>query len=112
AVAHPVDQVDEVFARGRLGEPVLVLETRDESCVAERARRRDDLRRLEEQVEVLRLAINASVFVNRVRTRDDVADAGGIERTEGTAIDLALVVGDPEITVRERLAFFGCQASR
>ena len=42
AVPHAVDQIDEVLPRRRLGEPVGILEPRDEPGVAQRARRRHD----------------------------------------------------------------------
>ena len=66
---------------------------------------------LEEQIEVLGLAVDAGVLVDRVRAGDDVRDAGGVERLEGTPVDEAFVLRDPEIAVRERLPLLRRQAS-
>ena len=112
AVAHPVDQIDEVLAEGRLGEPVRVLEPRDEPGRAQRARGRDDRCRLEEQIEVLGLAVDAGVLVDGVGAGDDVGHARGVERLERALVDLALLLGDPEIAVGQGLSLFRGQPPR
>ena len=106
AVAHPVDQVHEVLTDGGLRQPVRILEPCHEASVAQRAAGVDDRCRLEEEVEVLRLAIDARVLVDGVRAGHDVRHARRVQGFERTPVDLALLIGDPEIAVRHGLAFF------
>ena len=69
AVPHPVNQVHELVADERLRQPVQILEAHDEPGVVQRARGRNDGRRLDEQIEILRLPVDAGVLVDRVGAR-------------------------------------------
>src|SRR5204863_9517592 len=88
----------------RLGQPVRVLEPGHEPGLAQRAGGRHDRLRLEEQIEVLGLAVDPGVLVDRVGAGDDVRDAPGVQGFERLAVDSAFLVGDPEIAMCDRLA--------
>src|SRR5690606_24966345 len=92
-----------------LGEPVRLLDRRREPLVAEHACRIDDYARLEEQIEVLGLPVDAGVLVDRVQSADDVRDTRSIERAQCLPIDDALVFRNPELAVRDRALFLAAQ---
>src|SRR5689334_12748062 len=56
AVSHPVDQIDEVLAHRRFGEPVWRFEPGDEAGGAKHRRGLDDCLWLEEQIEIFGFA--------------------------------------------------------
>ena len=112
AVAHAVDQIDEVLAERGLGQPVRILEPRDEPGRPKRAGGRDDRRWLEEQIEVLGLAIDAGVLVDGVGARDDIRHARGVDGVERPLVDLPLFLGDPEIPVGQRFSLLRGQPPR
>ena len=112
AVAHAEDQIDEVLADGCLREPVRVFEARHEPCIAKRSGCGHDGRRLEKQIEVLGLSVDPGVFVDGVCAGDDIGDVGGVEGSERAAVNLALLFGDPEITMGQGFPFLGCEPAR
>src|SRR5687768_12271225 len=62
--------------------------------------------RLHEDVEILRVAIDAGVLVDRVRARDDVGNPVLVERTERSLVHLTLGFRNPEVAVSHRLSLF------
>src|SRR5690606_3617277 len=62
--------------------------------------------RLDEQVEVLRLAVDSGILVDCVGTGHDEGDTAPVERADCPLVLLALHLGDPEVTVGDRLPFF------
>ena len=87
-----------------------VLEPHDEAGVVQRLRSWQDRGGLDEEIEILGLAIDAGVLVDRVGAGDDEWDACRVERLERAAIDFALLFRDPEVAVGQRLSLFGRQA--
>ena len=88
-----------------------ILETHDEAGFVQGMRRGEHRRRLDEQIEILGLPVNAGVFVNGVRARDHERDLRGVEGLQRAAIDFAFLVGYPEVPVGQRLSFFRRQTS-
>src|SRR5690606_10980486 len=92
-----------------LGEPVRLLDRRREPLVAEHACRIDEYARLEGQIEVLGLPVDAGVLVDRVQSADDVRRTRSIERAQCLPIDDALVFRTPELAVRDRALLLAAQ---
>jgi hypothetical protein len=84
---------------------VSIFEAGDEPGVLQRPSRGDHGRGLEEQVEILRLPVDAGVFVDGVCAGDDIGNTRGVHSLQSPFVDFALFVRDPEIAVCERLPF-------
>jgi hypothetical protein len=81
---------------------VRLFEARGKASVLERAHGGSHLLRLHENVQVFGLAVDASMLVNRVCTRDDVRHPLLVQRTQRPLVELALGLGDPEVAMRDR----------
>jgi hypothetical protein len=85
-----VNDVHEELPPPRLGDPDKVLDLRLEACFLQRLEdSRHDLFGYE-HVEVLSVAPDARVGVQRQGAAEHVADAGAVQGVEGFAIDLTL----------------------
>src|ERR671918_2089208 len=89
-----------------------VFEAHHESCLTQRPRCHDHGGWLEEEIEVLGLAIDTRVFVDSVGPGNDILDTDRIERIQRALVDFPLGLRDPEVPVRERLAFFRGESTR
>ena len=112
AVSHPIDQIDEAIPDGRLREPVRVFEPRDESRGTQGLCGCDDRGWLEEEIEILGLAIDAGVLVDRIGARDNEAQVCRVDRLERAPVDLPFLLGNPEISMGQGFPFLGRQARR
>src|SRR5688572_11602 len=101
SVPHAVDQVNELVILVRLGKPVRLLEVHAEARLLERARRGNHLAWLEEEIEILGLAIYSSVLVDRVHAADDERYARPVQRLQRVPVNLALLLWNPEFAVRD-----------
>jgi hypothetical protein len=75
AVAGAEDQIDLFVAPHRFRDPVRLLQIRAEAGALQHPRRLDDVHGVDEEVEVLRLAVYARILVERVQPADDVGHA-------------------------------------
>jgi hypothetical protein len=94
AISHPIDQIDEVIPDGRLRDPMRVFEPRDESRGTQSLCGCDDRGWLEEEIEILRLAIDAGVFVDRIGARDNEAQVCRGNRLERAPVDFPFLLGN------------------
>src|SRR5690349_8081046 len=89
AVAGAEDDVDEVVATPRLAEPV---RERQVGFAARRRQRREhavDVARMDEDVEVLRVARDAGVALERVGAAHEEVDARLVEALHGAEVEIA-----------------------